>query len=252
MGQQSVAERTARLFCGALPWVPAVLVALLLALIAGGCGSQSSATDPTGAAYDGDQATVTSEGGQDTTSGPDTGPDTGDGYVSTSNPRVELQTTLGAIVVELDPTAAPISVENFLAYVQDGSYDGTIFHRVIPGFMAQGGGFTPDMNQKAGRPPIKNEAGNGLKNRRGTLAMARTMVVDSATAQFFVNVADNSFLDHTANTPQGYGYAVFGTVVSGMEVVDVMVASPTHSVGQFQDVPQTPIVIERATLLPAE
>ncbi len=252
MGQQSRTVRISRVSRGALPAVFATLIAVLLALSAAGCGSQSSATDPTSAAYDADQATATSAGGQDTTTGPDSGPDTGDGDVSTSNPRVELETTLGTIVVELDATAAPISVENFLAYVQDGSYDGTIFHRVIPGFMAQGGGFTPDMNQKSGKPPIKNEAGNGLKNLRGTLAMARTMVVDSATAQFFVNVADNSFLDHTANTPQGYGYAVFGKVLSGMEVVDAMVASPTHTVGQFQDVPQTPIVIEHATLLPAE
>ncbi len=252
MGQQNVAVRMARVSRIVLPIVLATLLAVLLALSAAGCGSQSAATDPTSAAYGTDPATATSAGGQDTTTGPDAGPDTGDGDVSTSNPRVELKTTLGIIVVELDATAAPISVENFLAYVQDGSYDGTIFHRVIPGFMAQGGGFTPDMSQKPGKPPIKNEAGNGLKNLRGTLAMARTMVVDSATAQFFVNLADNSFLDHTSNTPQGYGYAVFGKVLSGMEVVDAMAASPTHSVGQFQDVPQTTIVIEHATLLPAE
>lgn len=237
--------------------VPAVLAAAALALLVAGCGSRSTATELTTAASEGayQAATTTTAadaGGQGTTTGPDTGQDTGDGNVSAGDPRVELKTSMGTIVVELDATAAPISTENFLAYVEDGSYDGTIFHRVIPGFMAQGGGFTPDMKQKPTKSSIKNEAGNGLKNLRGTLAMARTMVVDSATAQFFVNLVDNSFLDHTANTPQGYGYAVFGKVVSGMEVVDAMATVPTHTVGQFQDVPQTAIVIEKATLLPAE
>ncbi|MHB0980258.1 MAG: peptidylprolyl isomerase [Thermoleophilia bacterium] len=206
------------------------LMALGFALLAVGCGSQAS----------------------ETTTGPNAGPNTGEGNVSNSNPRVELKTSMGVIVLELDSAAAPISTENFLAYVADGSYDGTIFHRVIPGFMAQGGGFTLDMNQKASKPPIKNEAGNGLKNLRGTVAMARTGVVDSATAQFFINLVDNGFLDHTANTPQGYGYAVFGKVVSGMDVADAMAAAPTKTVGQFQDVPQTPIVIEDATLLAGE
>lgn len=207
-----------------------ILVSMWFALAAVGCGSQAS----------------------DTTTGPESGPNTGEGDVSDSNPRVELTMSMGVIVLELDSAAAPISAENFLSYVADGSYDGTIFHRVIPGFMAQGGGFTPNMNQKASKPPIKNEAGNGLKNVRGTVAMARTGVVDSATAQFFINLVDNGFLDHTANTPKGYGYAVFGKVVSGMDVADAMAAAPTKTAGQFQDVPQTPIVIESATLLPAE
>lgn len=172
--------------------------------------------------------------------------------MNSSDPRVELVTSMGTIVLELDATAAPITTENFKAYTEAGFFDGTIFHRVIPGFMAQGGGFTPDMKQKPTNPPIKNEADNGLKNLRGTVAMARTGVVDSATAQFFINLVDNSFLDHTAKTPQGYGYAVFGKVVSGMDVVDAIAAVPTTTQGQFQDVPQTPVAIQSARLLAVE
>jgi len=159
-------------------------------------------------------------------------------------PEVILTTTLGEITLELDAAAAPISVENFLTYVRDGSYDGTIFHRVIPGFMAQGGGFTSGMQQKPTGAPIRNEAGNGLTNDRGTVAMARTGVVDSATAQFFINVVDNAFLNHKDESMQGFGYAVFGRVTAGMEVVDQMVAQPTTTKSGMQDVPVTPIVIE--------
>src|SRR5512143_627461 len=137
-----------------------------------------------------------------------------------ANPKVLLKTSKGDITLELNAAKAPITVKNFLAYVNDKFYDGTIFHRVIPAFMVQGGGFDKDMKQKATKAPIKNEAGNGLKNDVGTIAMARTGVVDSATAQFFINVKANDFLDHRDDSQQGYGYAVFGKVIEGMDVVD--------------------------------
>jgi peptidyl-prolyl cis-trans isomerase B (cyclophilin B) len=165
------------------------------------------------------------------------------------HPRVRLSTTFGDIVLELDREKAPKSVENFLSYVQEGYYDGTIFHRVIDGFMAQGGGFTQDFQKKPTHAPIANEADNGLKNLNGTIAMARTNDPQSATAQFFINVADNGFLDYQSPTPRGWGYAVFGKVVEGMDVVDKIRRSPTGSGGPFRsDVPRTTIVIERASL----
>lgn len=157
---------------------------------------------------------------------------------------VVMETSLGNIEIEVDGEKAPISAKNFLQYVDDKFYDGLIFHRVIKGFMIQGGGFTEGMEQKKTRGMIKNEAGNGLKNLRGTLAMARTGVVDSATAQFFINVVDNSFLDHTDETPRGYGYAVFGKVTSGMDVVDKIRAVPTGMKDGMDDVPTTPVVIK--------
>ena len=162
-------------------------------------------------------------------------------------PRVKLATSLGDIVVELNPAKAPKTVENFLKYVADKHYDGTIFHRVIDGFMIQGGGFTPDMVQKPMRPPIPLEAANGLKNDTYTIAMARTNVPDSATAQFFINVKDNAMLN--APQPDGHGYAVFGKVVSGTEVVDKIKGVPTGNKGPFQNVPTTPVVITSATLV---
>ena len=162
-------------------------------------------------------------------------------------PRVKLATSLGDIVVELNPAKAPETVENFLKYVADKHYDGTIFHRVIDGFMIQGGGFTPDMVQKPMRPPIPLEATNGLKNDTYTIAMARTNVPDSATAQFFINVKDNAMLN--APQPDGHGYAVFGKVVSGTEVVDKIKGVPTGNKGPFQNVPTTPVVITSATLV---
>ncbi len=149
---------------------------------------------------------------------------------------------MGKIVLELYPKKAPITVENFLKYVNSGFYNGTIFHRVIPGFMIQGGGFTPEMEQKPTRAPIKNEADNGLKNDRGTIAMARTSNPNSATSQFFINVANNAPL----NYPSHGGYAVFGKVVEGMDVADKIVNVPTTSVGPHQDVPKKPVVIESA------
>jgi cyclophilin family peptidyl-prolyl cis-trans isomerase len=167
-----------------------------------------------------------------------------------ANPRVALETSLGKVVVELDPAKAPKSVANFLNYVKKGFYDGTIFHRVIPGFMIQGGGFTPDMQQKPNDGPIANEADNGLKNLRGTLSMARTSDPNSATSQFFISVADNKSLDHTAKTPGGWGYAVFAKVVEGMDVVDKIVAVKRGNRGPFGDVPETAVVIQKVTLLP--
>ncbi|MDR2430890.1 MAG: peptidyl-prolyl cis-trans isomerase [Candidatus Margulisbacteria bacterium] len=164
------------------------------------------------------------------------------------NPVVALKTGAGVIKIELYADKAPITVENFLGYVRDGFYDNTLFHRVIPGFMAQGGGFVSGMTQKETQAPIKNEAGNGLKNTRGSIAMARTAVVDSATAQFFINVADNAFLDHADDTPRGFGYAVFGKVIEGMDVVDKIVNVPTAAFGHFQDVPREDVVIISATV----
>jgi cyclophilin family peptidyl-prolyl cis-trans isomerase len=168
----------------------------------------------------------------------------------TDHPRVQLQTNMGNITVELDRKAAPNTVDNFIKYVQDGTYNGTIFHRVISDFMIQGGGFTPDYNQKKSRAPIKNEANNGLKNVRGTIAMARTGDPHSATTQFFINTVDNGFLNYTAPNMQGWGYAVFGKVVEGMETVDKIRAVPTGSGGPFPtDVPREKVVINKATVI---
>ena len=160
------------------------------------------------------------------------------------NPVVVIETSMGDITAELYQDRAPISVENFLGYVNDGFYDGTIFHRVISNFMIQGGGFTADMEKKPTRDPIQNEADNGLKNDRGTLAMARTPEINSATAQFFINVRDNDFLNYKGDSPQEYGYAVFGRVTEGMDVVDKIKDTPTGSVGPFQDVPTQKVIIE--------
>jgi len=162
-------------------------------------------------------------------------------------PRVVLSTSEGDITLELNPAKAPKSVENFLAYVKGGHYDGTIFHRVIDGFMIQGGGFTPDMKQKPTRAPIPLESKNGLKNERGTIAMARTSVPDSATSQFFINVVDNPRLDYP--NPDGNGYAVFGKVVAGMDVVDKIRTVPTTSVGGHQNVPAKPVLIRSARIV---
>ncbi len=169
--------------------------------------------------------------------------------MSDTQPKVKLTTTLGEIVIQLNSEKAPVSSANFLTYVNEGFYNGTIFHRIIPGFMAQGGGFDTSFNQKATHAPIKNEANNGLPNNRGTIAMARTPAPDSATGQFFINYKDNSFLNHTSPTPNGWGYAVFGEVVEGMEVVDAMAKQPTGNRGPHQDVPKTDIVIEKAEVI---
>ena len=167
-----------------------------------------------------------------------------------SNPQVELHIAgYGVITLELDAAKAPKSVENFLAYVNKGHYDNTIFHRVIPGFMVQGGGFEPGMKQKSVDEPIENEAKNGLKNDNYTVAMARTNDPHSATAQFFINVADNGFLNHTAPNASGWGYAVFGKVVAGTEVVDKIKAVKTGNKGGHGDVPVTDVVMEKAVAL---
>jgi peptidyl-prolyl cis-trans isomerase B (cyclophilin B) len=164
-----------------------------------------------------------------------------------SNPKVELHITgYGVITLELDADKAPKSAANFLSYVNKGHYNNTIFHRVIPGFMVQGGGFEPGMQQKPCDAPIDNEANNGLKNANYTVAMARTSDPHSATAQFFLNVADNGFLNHTAPTAQGWGYTVFGKVVSGNEVVDKIKAVATGRKGYHDDVPKEDVVIEKA------
>jgi cyclophilin family peptidyl-prolyl cis-trans isomerase len=156
---------------------------------------------------------------------------------------IEFKTSKGSFQVQLFDKQAPVSVENFLKYVDEGFFDGTVFHRVIPGFMIQGGGLTAELKNKPAHAPIKNEATNGLKNKRGTLAMARTNDINSATAQFFVNLVDNDFLDHK---PGNYGYAVFGRVESGMEVVDAIAAVKTGNKGGHQDVPTQTVVIESA------
>jgi len=169
----------------------------------------------------------------------------GPGSSPAAHPRVALETNKGKIVIELYPDKAPKSVANFLKYVQDGHYTNTVFHRVIAGFMIQGGGFDTAGKQKATRPPIANEADNGLTNDRGTVAMARTPDPNSASAQFFVNVVDNAFLNHKSKTPQGWGYTVFGKVVEGMDVADAIAAVKTKA----QDVPVEPVIITKAHVL---
>lgn len=168
------------------------------------------------------------------------------GAVQAENPKVSMQTNQGTITLELYADKSPKSVENFLAYVDEGFFDGTIFHRVIPGFMIQGGGFTADMEKKPTHDPINNEADNGMKNTRGTVAMARTGDPHSATAQFFINHKDNDFLDHRGKSGRGWGYAVFGEVTEGMDVVDAIAEIPTGAKPPFRkDVPETMVVIEK-------
>lgn len=163
--------------------------------------------------------------------------------------QVLMTTTVGPITLELDTDNAPKTVDNFLSYVADGFYDGTIFHRVIDNFMIQGGGFTADMEQKDTKAPVENEANNGLRNNRGTIAMARTQDPHSATAQFFINVQDNDFLNHTGENIQGWGYAVFGKVTDGEDVLDKIRRVQTGGQGGHQDVPVEPIIIESVTLI---
>ena len=164
-------------------------------------------------------------------------------------PVVELDTNMGAIVIELNEEKAPKTVENFLNYVKSGHYDGTIFHRIIDGFMIQGGGMDAEMNEKATNAPVENEADNGLKNDAGTIAMERTQDPHSATSQFFVNVKDNDFLNHSGKNMQGWGYTVFGKVTSGMDVIEKMRGVPTGRFGMHADVPKEPVVIKSATII---
>lgn len=161
---------------------------------------------------------------------------------------IHLHTNHGKITIELDAGEAPLGAENFLAYARDGHYDGTVFHRVIPGFMIQGGGYDADMKQKPTREPIRNEAANGLLNDEGTVAWARTSDPHSATAQFFINLKDNDFLDHVTESAQGWGYSVFGRVIEGMDVVRAIAGVKTGRSGMHQDVPQEPVVIERVEI----
>jgi peptidyl-prolyl cis-trans isomerase A (cyclophilin A) len=181
---------------------------------------------------------------------PGKSPDPGKNPAATKAPHVLMKTSLGDITLEIYPDKAPVTAKNFLEYVDAKFYDGTIFHRVIPTFMIQGGGFTPDLQQKPTRAPIKNEAGNGLKNAAGTIAMARTSVVDSATSQFFINTVDNAFLDHRDDSPAGFGYAVFGKVVDGMDVVKKIAGVATTTKPPHQNVPVTPVVIESMRVAP--
>ena len=174
----------------------------------------------------------------------------GSATVFAANPQVEIRTSLGAVTVELYPDKAPKTVENFLQYVKSGFYRDSIFHRVIPGFMVQGGGFSKAMEQRPTRDPVAIESANGLKNDKGTVAMARTQDPNSATAQFFINVADNAFLNYTAPTGRGYGYTVFGKVIEGMSVIEQIAQVPTGAGGPFpQDVPRQQVVIEDMTMV---
>ena len=167
--------------------------------------------------------------------------------IGNMTPHVVLETNMGTIVMELDREKAPKSAESILYHVENGFYDGLTFHRVMPGFMIQAGGFTPDLMQRqSNSPPVQNEATNGLQNTRGTIAMARTADPHSANAQFFINLVDNDFLNFTSETQQGWGYAVIGHVVEGMDIVDAVAAAPTHTVGRMDDVPVEVVVIEKA------
>jgi len=168
-----------------------------------------------------------------------------DGIKPAADPKVRMTTTLGVVELELDAGHAPVSTSNFLKYVDNGFYDGTIFHRVIPGFMIQGGGFEPGLKKKSTEAPIKNEADNGLKNRAGTIAMARTMDPNSATAQFFINAVDNAFLDHRDKSTNGWGYAVFGKVTKGMDVIKKIEAVPTARADSYENVPKQDVVIQK-------
>lgn len=170
-------------------------------------------------------------------------------HAATPDPAVKLETNYGDIIVRLDARKAPISTANFVQYVKSGFYDGTVFHRVIKSFMIQGGGFTPDLKQKETRAAIRNEADNGLKNKKYTIAMARTGEPHSATAQFFINTKDNDFLDFKSQTPQGWGYAVFGKVLKGQEVVDKIAAVTTGKKGYYDDVPMENVIIKKAVIV---
>lgn len=172
--------------------------------------------------------------------------------METANPTVLLKTSLGDITIELDAEHAPESTANFLRYVEENHFNGTIFHRVIPGFMIQGGGMTTDMMQKPSHEPIRNEATNGLKNVRGAIAMARTQVIDSATCQFFINLVDNPFLDHQEKTTAGFGYAVFGKVVAGLDTIDAIAPVTTGRCGYHENVPLEPVIIEQCRVVEQE
>lgn len=223
----------------------ALALFFVLAFSAVGCGAAETPKSGT-QAQQATTSTKTTESTQETTQTTEQKTSSGD---TMSNPKVLIETSKGNITIELDAENAPISAANFVAYVKDGFYDGTIFHRVIPNFMVQGGGMNPDMSEKPNKGKIQNEANNGLKNDRGTLAMARTPDPHSASSQFFVNVADNAFLNFKSETSQGWGYAVFGKVTDGMDVVDTIVGVKTGTRGGHQDVPAEPVTIDKATVI---
>lgn len=233
---------------------PIALAFAFAAASLAGCGggpedpTSESASESAGA----DSASPTesaapAEAGEENPMADDSG--SGEADLVPTGPVVSMRTSLGDLRIELFPDEAPETVANFLEYVEDGFYDGTVFHRVVRGFVIQGGGFTADMVEKETRDSIRNEATNGLQNRRGTLAMARTRDPHSASSQFFVNTKDNAMLNHTGQNGSGWGYAVFGRVISGMEAVDRIEASPVVSRNGFNDVPDTPVVIESATVV---
>lgn len=213
-----------------------------------GCGGAGSDETPEPPAADSTENAAPEEAPSMTDSATDAAEDAAPDLVP-EGPVVAFRTTLGDFRIELFPDDAPETAANFLRYAEDGFYDGTIFHRVVRGFVIQGGGFTAEMEEKETRPPIPNEAQNGLVNSRGTLAMARTSDPHSASAQFFVNTRDNAMLDHTGTTVRGWGYAVFGRVISGMETVDRIEATPVVSRAGHNDVPATPVVVESATIV---
>lgn len=225
--------------------------AFALALLAG-CGGATEETSETGggeSAATGDSTTPAEAAEENSMSDSTDNGGAAEADLVPAGPVVAMRTSLGDLRIELFPDDAPETAANFLEYVEDGFYDGTIFHRVVRGFVIQGGGFTAEMEEKDTRPPIRNEATNGLRNRRGTLAMARTGDPHSASAQFFVNTKDNAMLNHTGQDQRGWGYAVFGRVISGMETVDRIEASAVVSRAGFNDVPDTPVVIESATVV---
>ena len=197
-------------------------------LLFAGCNAQDAATKQT-----------TEKGAKSNTSG----------EKMSANPIIKMITNKGTITIELNAEKAPLSAENMVNYVKDGFYDGLIFHRVIPGFMVQGGGMNPDMSEKSTKAQIQNEANNGLKNDRGTLAMARTNVPHSASSQFFINLKDNDFLNHSSETAQGWGYAVFGKVTEGMDIVDEIAKVKTGNHGGHGDVPMEAVVVEKMTIV---
>ena len=221
--------------------------ALLLAAFLPSCGGSDS-SDSTGSETATDESTPAETEVDAMEAETDTSEESPD-LRTPGAPLVLMRTSVGDLRIEFYPQEAPETVENFLRYVEDGHFDGTIFHRVVRGFVIQGGGFTADMEEKETREPISNEAQNGLKNLRGTLSMARTTDPHSATSQFFVNTKDNAMLDHTGTDMRGWGYAVFGKVISGMEAVDQIEASPVVSRAGHNDVPDTPIVVEAATVV---
>ena len=224
-------------------WCATLLLAAWLPSCGGGGDSDSAESESAA----GETATAETEASPmeaETTS-----PDSESDLVTPGAPVVLMRTSVGDLQIEFYPQEAPKTVENFLQYVEDGHFDGTIFHRVVRGFVIQGGGFTAEMEEKDTREPIPNEAQNGLRNMRGTLSMARTRDPHSATSQFFVNTKDNAILDHTGTTMQGWGYAVFGKVISGMEAVDRIEATRVVSRAGHNDVPETPIVVEAATVV---